>query len=36
VEVDLGQHVVQDQVLELLFVANVMVDGAGDDPQAGS
>jgi hypothetical protein len=36
VDVDLGQDVVQDQVLELLFVANVMVDGAGDDPQAGS
>jgi hypothetical protein len=34
-EVDLGQHVVQDQVLELLFVVDVSVEGAGDDPQAG-
>jgi hypothetical protein len=35
VEVDLGQDVVKDQVLELLFVADVVVQGAGDDPQAG-
>ena len=34
-DVDLGQDVVQDQVLELLFVADVVVQGAGDDPQAG-
>jgi hypothetical protein len=34
VEVDLGQHVVKDQVMELLFVADVMVEGAGDDPEA--
>jgi hypothetical protein len=35
VDVDLGQHVVKDQVLELLFVADVVVEGAGDDAQAG-
>jgi len=35
VEVDLGQDAVKDQVLELLFVADVVVEGAGDDPQAG-
>ena len=34
-EVDLGQDAVKDQVLELLFVAEVVVEGAGDDPQAG-
>ena len=34
-EVDLGQDAVKDQVLELLFVADVVVEGAGDDPQAG-
>ena len=33
VDVDLGQDVVQDQVLELLFVADVVVQGAGDDPR---
>jgi hypothetical protein len=32
VDVDLGQDVVKEQVLELLLVADVMVDGAGDDP----
>ena len=32
-DVDLGQDVVQDQVLELLFVADVVVQGAGDDPR---
>ena len=35
VEVDLGQDAVKDQVLELLLVADVMVEGAGDDPKAG-
>ena len=34
-DVDLGQDVVKYQVLELLLVADVMVDGARDDPQAG-
>ena len=34
-EVDLGQDAVKDQVLELLFVADVVVEGAGDDAQAG-
>ena len=35
VEVDLGQDAVKEQVLELLFVADVVIEGAGDDPQAG-
>ena len=35
VDVNLGQDVVKDQVLELLLVADMMVDGTGDDPQAG-
>jgi hypothetical protein len=35
VEVNLGQHAVEDQVLELLFVADVVVEGAGDNPEAG-
>ena len=35
VEVDLGQDAVEEQILELLFVADVVVEGAGDDPQAG-
>ena len=35
VEVDLGQDAVKEQVLELLFVADVVVEGAGDDAQAG-
>src|SRR5829696_4408110 len=35
VDVDLGQDAVKDQVLELLLVADVVVQGAGDDPQAG-
>ena len=35
VEVDLGQDAVKDQVLELLFVAEVVVEGAGDHAQAG-
>jgi hypothetical protein len=35
VDVDLGQDVVKDQVLELLFIADIVVDRAGDDPQAG-
>ena len=34
-EVDLGQDAVEQQVLELLFVAEVVVEGARDDPQAG-
>jgi hypothetical protein len=34
-QVDLGQHGVQDQVLEALFVADMVVQGPGDDPQAG-
>ena len=34
-EVDLGQDAVKEQVLELLLVADVVVEGAGDDPQAG-
>ncbi|HEX5882117.1 MAG TPA: hypothetical protein VF468_27940 [Actinomycetota bacterium] len=34
-EVDLGQDVVQDQVVELLFVGEVGGEGAGDDAQAG-
>ena len=34
VEVDLGQDAVKDQVLELLFVADVVIERAGDDPQA--
>src|SRR5215208_5501661 len=33
VEVDLGQDAVKDQVLELLFVAEVVVEGTGDDPR---
>ena len=35
VDVDLGQDAVKEQVLEPLFVADVVVEGAGDDPQAG-
>ena len=35
VEVDLGQDAVKDQALELLLVADVVVEGAGDHPQAG-
>jgi hypothetical protein len=35
VEVDLGQDAVKEQVLELLFVADMVVQGAGDDAQAG-
>ena len=35
VEVDLGQDAVKDQILELLFVADVVIERAGDDPQAG-
>jgi hypothetical protein len=35
VEVDLGQDAVEEQVLELLFVADMVVEGAGDDAQAG-
>jgi hypothetical protein len=31
VEVDLGQDAVKDQVLELLLVADVAVDRAGDN-----
>ena len=34
-EVDLGQDAVEQQVLEVLLVADVVVEGAGDDPQAG-
>ena len=34
-DVDLGQDVVKDQVLELLFVADVMVQGPGTTAQAG-
>jgi hypothetical protein len=34
-EVNLGQDAVEEQVLELLFVADVVIEGAGDDPQAG-
>ena len=34
-DVDLGQDAVEDQVVKLLFVADVVVEGAGDDPQAG-
>jgi hypothetical protein len=33
--VDLGQHVVEDQVVQLLLVADVMVEGAGNDLEAG-
>ena len=32
-DVDLGQDAVKDQVLELLFVADVVVEGARDDPR---
>jgi hypothetical protein len=35
VEVDLGQDAVKEQVLELLLVADVVVEGAGDHAQAG-
>ena len=35
VEVDLGQDAVKQQILELLFVADVVIQRAGDDPQAG-
>jgi hypothetical protein len=35
VEVDLGQDAVEDQVMKLLFVADMVVEGAGDDAQAG-
>jgi hypothetical protein len=34
VAVDLGEHAVEDQILELLLVADVMVERAGDNPQA--
>jgi hypothetical protein len=34
-DVDLAQHVVKDEVLELLLVADMMVERAGDDPEAG-
>jgi hypothetical protein len=34
VDVDLGQDAVKEQVLELLLVADVVVERAGDDPQA--
>jgi hypothetical protein len=33
VAVDLGEHAVKDQILELLLVADVMVERAGDNPQ---
>jgi hypothetical protein len=33
--VDLGEDAVKDQVLELLLVADVAVERAGDDPEAG-
>jgi hypothetical protein len=35
VEVDLGQDTVEEQVLELLFVADMVIEGARDDPEAG-
>jgi len=35
VDVDLGQDAVKDQVLELLLVADVVVQRPGDHPQAG-
>jgi hypothetical protein len=35
VEVDLGQHAVEEQVVKLLFVADMVVQRAGDHPQAG-
>ena len=35
VDIDLGQDAVEEQVLELLLVADVAIDRAGDDPQAG-
>jgi hypothetical protein len=34
VDVHLGQDAVEQQVVELLLVADVAVEGAGDDPQA--
>jgi hypothetical protein len=34
-DVDFGQHVVEDQVVKLLLVANVMIEGAGNDLEAG-
>jgi hypothetical protein len=34
VAVDLGEHGVKDQVVELLLVADVVVERAGDHPQA--
>ena len=35
VELDLGEHAIEQQVLKLLFVADMVVDRARDDPQAG-
>ncbi len=32
VDIDLGQDAVEEQVLELLLVADVAIDRAGDDP----
>jgi hypothetical protein len=34
VAVDLGEHAVKGQVLELLLVADVVVERAGDHPKA--
>jgi hypothetical protein len=34
-DVDLGQDVVEDQIVKLLLVADVTVEGAGDDLEAG-
>jgi hypothetical protein len=33
--VDLGEDVVKDQIVELLFVADMVVERAGDHPKAG-
>jgi hypothetical protein len=33
VELDLGKHAIEQQVLKLLFVADMVVDRAGDDPK---
>jgi hypothetical protein len=35
VAVELGEHAVKEQVLELVLVADVVVERAGDDPEAG-
>jgi hypothetical protein len=35
VAVDLGQDAVQQQILELFLIPDVVVEGAGDDPEAG-